>query len=159
MRKICPRCRSENRDDARFCALCGLSLLAERDGPLEAGRVRHPAPAPIPPGLNPVSDAVLLYFGWAPSLGGLTETESLTLRLFNAGYALQNVRLDVRGEGPDGRVVLARGYDVEHLPRAGEVSVGVPSYDIGGPLRVLRVALSSAEFAPDHDDPGTSKGG
>lgn len=153
MQDACPRCHSENREGARFCANCGLSLEPGIDGSHEPGRVRHPNPAEMPAGMNPVEDAAQIYYRSESSLGGdaLIGTEGFSVAIFNAGYALREVTFDVRGAGRDGKDVLVHKYAVQSLPRGASATIEVPSYDLSEPVRVLRIALASAEFAPDHD--------
>lgn len=148
MPDACPRCQTENRGVARFCGSCGLTLEPGVGGSHEAGRVRHPRPAELPPGFIPCGDAAQLYFRWESSLGGdaLIGTEGLKVTLFNAGYALEQAVFSVRGEGRDGAVVLEQEYTLESLPRGREVAIEVPSYELSEPMRVLKVALVSAQF-------------
>jgi hypothetical protein len=153
MKDACPRCRAASRESARFCANCGLSLEPGIDGSDSPGRIRHPNPADVPAGMNPVEEAAQIYYRSESSLGGATliGTEGLCVAIFNAGYALRHATFAVRGTGRDGRDVLSHEYAVDSLPRGGSATIEVPSYDLSEPVRVLRIALASAEFAPDHD--------
>jgi len=149
----CPRCRRPNRKGARFCAACGLSLAPGIDGSHSPGRIAHPRPAAPPAGFNPCADAAQLYYAWESSLGGsaLIGTEGLVVSFFNAGYGLCDAVVALRGEGRDAVVVLERSYDIPHLPQGKAVTLEVPSYDLAGPLRVLRAALVAAQFDDEYD--------
>jgi hypothetical protein len=155
MELVCPRCQSANRAAAKFCARCGLSLETGVDGTRRAGRLRDARPLPAPPGLVPVEGAANLYFRWESAFGGepVLGTEGVQVLLFNAGYSLRNVLLDVRGDGRDGAEVFAVEQPVAELPRGGRAAFEVGSYLIPAALRVVRVALVSAEFAEDAMNP------
>ena len=160
MRTDCPRCRFQNRPPAKFCASCGLSLAPGVDGSHDPGRVAQPQPAAPPAGFNPCANAAQLYFSWESSLGGSTliGTEGLQVSLFNAGYGLVEATLSLRGEGRDSAIVLEREYSVEQLPRGQIVTLEVPSYDLGGPLRVLRATLVAARFDEHFDGVDATQG-
>ncbi len=147
----CPRCGDSNRDVARFCSQCGLALDAALGEALEAGRVRHPRPAAPPPGFVPCEGGVQLYYRWQPTGGGepLSETESIDVTLFNAGYSLAEVTVVVRGEGANGSRACEVDRTISALPHAGSAALEIPSYEIAAPLRVVRVVLRSAQFAPE----------
>ncbi len=147
----CPRCGDPNRPVARFCSQCGLALDTAMGEGLAPGRVRHPRPAAPPPGFLPCDDAAQLYYRWAPSGGGapLSGTESIDVTIFNAGYPLAEVMLHLCGDGPDGTRAFAVERRLAALPQGEPAPLEVPSYEIAAPLRVLRVALRSAKFAPE----------
>ena len=147
MKTECPRCRSENAQDARFCAHCGL--LLDSGGPQQAGRVRHPQPAAVPSGYLPCEDAVGLYFFAESSLGGqaLLGTEGLLVSVLNSGYPLCEVELELRGQDREGNELFALQRAVQLLAQGERVELEVPSYEIEAPLAQLRVRLISAEFA------------
>lgn len=151
METECPRCLCRNRDIARFCARCGLSLEIGVDGTRRAGRIRHPRPAVVPDGYLPVDGAADLHFRSESSLGGetLIETEGLSVVVFNAGYALREVELAVRGEGSGGKELFNVVHSVGELAQARGVSVEIPSYELPAPLRELKLALVSAEFGQE----------
>ncbi len=145
----CPRCQTRTPAPARFCARCGLALSGGPFGPPAAGRVRHPSPLAIPDDLEPVDGAVQLYFATESAWGGrrLLGTENIGLRLLNAGYAMRDVRLRVRGVDAAGREVLAIELAAPEWPR-GPLTLEVPSYEIREAPAQLKVTLVSAEFAP-----------
>jgi hypothetical protein len=151
MERACPRCKRVNRAVARFCAHCGLALAAGLDGSCEAGRIRHPQPLTPAEGFEPCQQAADLYFRREAAWGGqpLLGTESVGVILFNAGYPLQEVVLELRGEDEKGKRLFAVEQTVELLPRGEEVGVEVPSYELPAPLRALSVSLLSAEFGPE----------
>lgn len=153
MDSVCPRCHTTNRAAARFCAQCGVSLAVGVDGTRRAGRVRDANPLAPPPGFVPVEGAANLSYGWESAFGGepLLGTEGVQITIFNAGYSLQDVRLEVRGEGRDGVEVFAIEHDLPDLRRGARAEFEVGSYMIQSPLRVVRVALISAEFGPVTD--------
>lgn len=141
----CPRCNSTDPREARFCSQCGLSLADATHG---AGRTPHPDPASVPPEFVPCADAAQLYYHWESSLGGkrLIGTEGITVKLFNAGYALRAVELTARGTGRDNEELFLSEQSFEELPHGGTVEFEIASYEIATPLRQLHVALVSAEF-------------
>ena len=148
MQTECPRCHAPNRDIARFCARCGLSLEMGVNGTQQAGRIRHPRPAAAPAGYLPCHDAVNLYYRSESSLGGavLINTEGVNVVVFNGGYPLRELVLKVRGEGKDGKELFTVEHTVEDLPQAKEVSLEIPSYELPAPMQSLQVSLVSAEF-------------
>lgn len=144
----CPRCGSANTPAARYCARCGLSLTTAIGGTPEAGRIRHPNALPAPAGYEPFADAADLYWHWESAWGGkrLLGTESIGVLLFNAGYPLSNVTVQITGESQTGRRLFEVQQTAEELPRGEPVMVEVASYDIPSPPERLRVSLVSAEF-------------
>jgi len=151
MEMKCPRCHTPNREIARFCARCGLSLKIGVNATRRAGRIRHPQPAAAPDGYTPCREAADLYYRTESSLGGetLIGTEGVNVVVFNAGYPLREVVLEVRGEGKDGQELFKVERGPEDLPHAKEVSLEIPSYELPAPLGALRVSLMSAEFGPE----------
>jgi hypothetical protein len=145
----CPRCHASNRSIARFCARCGLALEVGVDGTCRAGRIRHPQP------LTPAGDyrlcvaAAYLYYRSESALGGeaLLGTEGVSVFMFNGGYPLRDVVLELHGEGKDGKALLAMEQTLAELPRGEEVSFEIPSYELAAPLARLVITLASAEFA------------
>jgi hypothetical protein len=151
METECPRCHCPNRDIARFCARCGLSLEIGVDGTRRAGRIRHPRPAAVPDGYAPFDGAADLYFRSESSLGGetLIDTEGVSVVVFNSGYPLREVELEVRGEGSNGEELFKMVHSVGELEQAHGVSVEIPSYELPAPLHKLKLALVSAEFGQE----------
>ena len=151
MERTCPRCQSVNRPVARFCANCGLALGTGLDGPSEAGRIRHPEPLAPPEGFELCQQAAELYYHLEAAWGGerLLGTESIGVVLFNAGYPLQEVVLNVRGADDSGKELFSVEHAVQDLPRGEQVKIEVPSYELPAPMRVLSVSLVSAEFGPE----------
>ncbi len=147
----CPRCLATNRPVARFCAHCGLMLESADGGPLVPGRIRHPDPLPVPEGFAPCADAVDLYFRCESAWGGarLLGTEGVSVILFNGGYPLSDVVLNVRGEDQNGRELFATEHPTGELPRGKDMMLEIPSYELPDPVHAVRLALVSAEFAPD----------
>ncbi len=147
----CPRCRADNRPQARFCARCGLSLSPSPGGSLVPGRVRHPEALPAPEGFSPCGDAANLYFRWESAWGGspLLGTESLRVTLFNGGYPLSAVVLRLEGRDGTGAEVFAIEHTAEQLSRGQEMNIEIPSYEIPAPAQELAVSLISAAFDKD----------
>ena len=87
----------------------------------------------------------------AGRLGGsvLLSTESLSLTLFNGGYALANVVLRLRGTDADGHEVYSIEQSVEALPRDDEVMMEIPSYELPAPAQSMVISLVSAEYGPE----------
>lgn len=148
METECPRCHTTNRDIARFCARCGLSLDIGVDGSRRAGQIRHPRPLTVPDDYLPCDKAAELYYRTESSLGGetLIATEGVNVIIFNAGYPLRDVVLEVRGEGDDGSELFNVERTVEELAQGKEVALEIPSYELSAPLRTLTVTLQSADF-------------
>lgn len=156
----CPRCDADNRNVARFCGHCGISLEAGPDGQRRAGALRAPDAISPPAGYTPILGAAHLYFRTESSMGGATliDTEGLRLTVFNAGYALRDVRLHVSGDGHDGSAILSHDIELETFSRGEKIACEIPSYLVPSPLGALRVALAEAAFAPHTAAPGSSKG-
>ncbi len=74
-------------------------------------------------------------------------TEPLGLSLYNGGFTLRSVVLKITGTDAAGRSAVNVEKTIEELPRGVRVTIEVPSYDISEPLRDVRVALVSAEYA------------
>jgi hypothetical protein len=148
METVCPRCKTANREVARFCARCGLSLDIGVDGSRRGGQVRHPRPTTVPRDYRPCDQAADLYYRTESSSGGQTliATEGVNVLVFNSGYLLRQVVLEVRGEGDGGRELFSVERTVDELPQGKEVAVEIPSYELPAPLRTLAVRLVSAEF-------------
>ena len=155
MEQKCPRCRTVNVPAARFCAHCGLSLMAGTGGQLAAGRIRHPKPVPPPDGFHACRDADHLHFRWGPAYGAsfLLGTEWIAVFLFNGAYPLEEVVLEVSGKDDTGKARFSVNQTVEALPVGQEVKIEIPSYELSNelatPLHELEVTLVSAEFGPD----------
>ena len=148
METECPRCQTVNREVAHFCARCGLSLEIGLDGSRRAGQVRHPRPVTVPDQCLPCEGAADLYYRSESSLGGetLIATEGINVLVFNRGYPLREVVLEVRGEGDGGRELFSVERTLGELPQGRDVAVEIPSYELPAPLRTLTVTLRSAEF-------------
>lgn len=144
----CPRCEHANPESARFCGLCGLSLTAADDGRREAGRVPHPQPLPPPAGFELWRQAQHLYFHWQSAWGAssLLGTEPLRVAVFNAGYPLACVQLQIRAVDRAGATVLTIDRDLDRFPRGVTIELEVPSYDINEPVHALDVRLVGARF-------------
>lgn len=147
----CPRCDRRNPDEALYCASCGLPQRAWDGGPPVAGRVRHPEPRAAPDGFQRVGDALDLYYRVGSAWGGrrLLDTENIGIAVFNAGFALENAVLAVRGENAAGRAVFDVELTAAALPRGAETLVEVPSYEISEPPVQVRAALVAADFAAE----------
>lgn len=150
MNLTCPRCRRINLQVARFCSTCGLSLACGPGG-REAGRIVHPEPLPPPAGFEALADAEGLHYAWESAWGSapLIGTEPLRLELFNAGYALKEVMLEVRGVDREGKPALRCMRELEKWDRGQHIVLEIPSYDIAAPLHALDVRLARAEFEWD----------
>ena len=144
----CPRCRQVNREIARFCARCGFSLEIGVDGSREAGRVRHPQPVELVGEYLPCEKAADLFFRTESSLGGaaLIATEGVNVAVFNRGYPLCEVVLELRGGGDGDRELFNIERTLERLPQGREVLLEIPSYELPASLRALTVKLLSARF-------------
>ena len=151
METECPRCQTTNREIARFCARCGLSLDVGVDGSRRAGRIRHPRATTVPQDFAACNQTADLYYRSESSLGGetLIATEGINVLVFNSGYTLREVVLEVRGKGDGGRELFSAERTVDELPQGKQVAVEIPSYELPAPLRTLAVALVSAEFGWD----------
>jgi hypothetical protein len=126
-------------------------VLTGADGEtLAPGEVPHPEPLEAPDGFEPCDGAVNLHHRWESAWGGamLSGTESVAVIVFNGGHSLVEVELLLRGEDNQGREVFAVESPVGSVPRAQEVTVEVPSYEVPRPVHRVRVSLSRAEFAP-----------
>lgn len=146
----CPRCRVENVDVAQYCGRCGLSLQTDGGGPPGPGRVRHPQPLPPPAGAQRCRFACDLYFTYCSSWGGplVLGCETISLRLFNAGYDLTDVTVRIDALRADGREVISTTRDIGLLPRGGSAQLEVPSYDLSDPVHEVNVYLTAAHYPP-----------
>jgi hypothetical protein len=137
-----------NREIARFCARCGLSLELGVNGTRRPGRIRHPRPAVVPDGYLPCGSAADLYYRSESSLGGeaLLDTEGVNVAVFNAGYPLSEVVFEVQGQGEQGQELFTVERRADELPQGKESWLEIPSYELPAPLRALKVTLLSAEF-------------
>lgn len=147
----CPRCRDLSRPDARFCARCGLLLAGTEGQALIPGRIEHPAALQAGDGFLPCADATDLHFRWESAWGGsmLSGTESISLELFNGGYPLTAVDLEISGVDGAGRQVLCTRQTVEDLPRGRHVRIEIPSYELPAPVTQICVSLVTAEFGTE----------
>jgi len=147
----CPRCRTSNPEVARYCRQCGLTLTLVGGAVLGPGHAPHPAPLPTPEGMAAVDRAVHLYYRWQVAGGGrpLVGTEPLEVFFFNGGYSLQSVQVQIQGADRAGQTVLAIEREIETLARGQTAPVEVPSYELRGPVHVLRAALLRAEFGAE----------
>lgn len=145
----CPRCRQISRIDARFCYACGLSLSPGVDGTFAAGRVPHPHPQEPPGNCRLVEAAADLHYCYESALNGplLIGTEGVQIRVFNAGYGLQDCLFQISGVGERGPLFTVERMAPE-LPQGATVTLEVPSYEFNAPLQELTVRLMRAEFVP-----------
>ena len=113
-----------------------------------AGKAPHPEPLAPLEGFEPILSAANLYFHWEAAGGGapLLGTEALALRVFNAGYDLAEVVLQVRGLDEAGVELLAVERAMEDWPRGESVKLEIPSYEMPDLVRTLDVELVEAEF-------------
>ncbi len=149
MTQVCPRCQSTNPAAARFCAQCGLVLDAALAGAAVAGRIKHPDPVATPEGFELIDNAVDLYVRWGSAWGGerLLGTENLAGRLFNAGYSLREIVVRVYGEDQSAEQTFSIDKTIEALPRGGEETIEIASWEMPSPAKRVSAALVSAEFA------------
>jgi len=112
------------------------------------GRIPRPDPAEVPAGMTPCEDAAQLYYAWESSSGGerLSAAEAISVTVFNAGYALRDLELRVRGLGRDNSIVFDKCEEVAEIGHGMRAEFEVASYLIAEPMRVLKVALVSAGF-------------
>ncbi len=115
----------------------------------QAGRVAEPGALPVPAGYLPVGEASDLHYAWTGAWGAqrLIGTEPITLRVFNAGYPLQSVRLRASGTAAGGSAVYQREFEIESLGKGETWTAEIPSYEIAEPLIELAVGLVDATFA------------
>lgn len=73
-------------------------------------------------------------------------TEGIAVMVTSAGYALEEVVLEVKGLDGGGNELFAVQKSVEELPRGREVRVEVPSYDVPADPKELTVTLVSGEL-------------
>jgi hypothetical protein len=120
-------------------------------GSIRAGQVRHPDAVAAPEGFVPCAQSANLYFRWESAWGGakVYGTESLAVTLFNGGYALRAVQLDIAGRDESGQDLFRIRQEVDELLPGEEVQVEVPSYEIPAPAQDLMVTLVSAELGSD----------
>lgn len=140
MVRACPSCLARVSDAAAFCPRCGHALRAA------SGVAAHPQPLTPPVGARRVLAAADLHLVDESAWGGprLLGTEGLRLHLFNAGHALRDLRLIVRGHDDAGRIVFAVPREVDALPRGATAALEVPSYEIPAPVCRVSVALEAA---------------
>lgn len=153
MEKKCSRCGAVNLEIARFCRTCGLSLTPGIAGSHGAGRVAHPHPLDVSPDYDRCEGAADLFYRVESSLGGqaLLDTEGASIFVYNRGYGLREVELEIiglgdlgggRGKGP----LLKLDRAIDSLPQGRELRLEVPSYEIATPIQELIVTLAAAEF-------------
>ena len=152
MKRTCTRCLAGNLSSARYCARCGLDLGPDANTSPRPGQIRHPNPLPAGNGFKPCRDAADLYFQWESAWGGsvLLGTEALAVLLFNAGYPLREVEIEMRGEQPEGTQVFSVRRELDALPRGETIRAEIPSYELSGPAETLTVSLVSAEYDSAH---------
>ncbi len=152
MKRVCPRCNTSNRVVARYCRRCGLWLepLAQ-GGSLPPGRWPHPAALPPPSGCAPIERSAQLWWRSESAFGGRTllPTEGLRIALFNGGYTLEEVALEILGADQAGRQACRCTEQIERIEQGRLLTVELPSYEIQRPLRALRLRLLAARFAED----------
>lgn len=148
MQRACPRCRSANRSEAKFCAGCGLSLDFVPGEAPRAGTIRHPRPKNAPDGFERCGGADDLYFRWKSAWGSGTflGTEPIAVSVFNGGYPLESVDLKVTGTDGEGKTAFDVGMRVSALSHGETAEIEVPSYEYSTPASTINVSLVSAEF-------------
>ena len=151
MQRACPRCRTTNRDEARFCAGCGLSLDFVPGEAPRAGRIRHPRPKNAPDDFEQCEGTEDLHFQWKSAWGSGTflGTEPIAVTLFNGGYPLESVELKVTGTDTEGKSAFDIEMQVSALPHGETVEIEVPSYEYSTPAATIKVTLVSAEFGSE----------
>lgn len=143
----CPRCYREAREAARFCARCGLVLETASGASSPAGSLPHPGALPVPAGYSRCVDAPDLHHRWESASGGACiGAEPLAVYLFNAGYALADVRVELVGRDEAGQVVFRIEQEADELPQGKPQRLEVPSYEVSRKVAALAVRLLSAEF-------------
>lgn len=147
MASACPRCRAILPSHARYCPRCGLPQGAAA----VAGRVGAPDPRPAPAGFSACDDAVQLYFRAESAYGGrpLIGTEGLRIELFNAGYGIAEVEVELLALDAGGTELFSRRCSVDALPSGQTRAVELPSYELPSPIADIRVRLVSAAFLPE----------
>lgn len=149
----CPRCQQENTSVARFCARCGLWLEpGPGGGLLGAGQVPHPQPATVPQGMQLIQNAAELYYAWCSASGGrpLLGTEALCIRVFNAGYPLAEVELQLLALDQHGQSVCRVTRELRTWDTGETQELELASYELPRPVQDVRVELVQAAFhTPD----------
>lgn len=151
MESHCPRCRHDNRAEARFCSGCGMTLDLVPGVDPRPGTIKHPGAIAPPEGFSRCGDAADLHYRWESAWGSGTflGTEPILIKLFNAGYPLETVELAVRGADAKGDAVFDVVLSMHGLPQGRGVETEVPSYEYSTPASTVEVSLASAEFATD----------
>jgi Bacterial PH domain/zinc-ribbon domain len=116
---ICPKCRTENDDDARFCTSCGTELLtqsAPNSQPQDASSQQAPPPPPpadtTVPGAGPLADDGLPV---GVDLDGAPGGERL-LWQGRPGWPLSWVnRILTRYKLTNERLIVERGFVRRHV--------------------------------------------
>ncbi len=145
----CPRCGKAVKTEARFCAMCGLSLAPGHNNTHAPGTIPHPNASPTPEDHAPVTEAANLFYRTESAWGGkrLLGTENIGVVLINTGYPLRNVIFRVQGFDDKGNELFSVNHEVKHLEQDRPATVEVASYDIPSAPADIRVSLMSAEFA------------
>lgn len=79
----------------------------------------------------------------------LLGTETIAVVLFNCGHGLENVTLSIRGLDSSGREVFAKEQEVKALPRGGQATIEVPSYELEAPACEIAVRLVGGRVVPE----------
>jgi hypothetical protein len=128
------------------------ALDADVDGPASAvpGGPRV-APLQSPDGFTECENYPDLYYRWEAAWGGamLLGTETLAVVLYNVGYSLADVVVEIVGDDHKGATVFMKQHEVTFLPRGKEVTIEVPSYELRSPASNIKVALLSGRYADE----------
>jgi len=118
---------------------------------LPPGRWPHPAALPPPAGYAPIEQSAQLWWRSESAFGGQTllPTEGLRIALFNGGYTLEEVALEILGADEAGQPACRCTEQIERIEQGRLLTVELPSYEIQRPLRALRLRLLAARFTED----------
>ena len=138
----CPCCNGPIRAAARYCPRCGAACQP-MTVPEAAG---HPTPLPAPKGSSRCEGQGGVYFRWFSAWGHAPlGAETMAVMLYNTGYDLRNVMLDIRGTGVHGEPRLTVRHEIEFFARGRELRIEVPSYEMNDEVKNLTVSIVSAE--------------
>lgn len=79
-------------------------------------------------------------------------SETLAIVVFNGGYPLESVVLEVSGIGGGEGMPFSVRHEIELIPRGEEVLIELPSYELPDDPRQLLVSLVSADVSPESAD-------
>lgn len=143
----CPRCGFPASPAGRYCGQCGLALPAIGEN-LLPGRVSDPKALPAPAGFARCGESADLFFRWASAWGDqpMLGTEPLGIEIFNRGYDLAAIQLQLRVFDQSDACMLELDRSIDLLRRGMTTTVEVHSYELARPVGRVEASLISAEF-------------